>query len=896
MKKIIATLCLFVSLFSAYQIITAQNSSKIYSVSELEQLAKNKDADAQLQLGMRYLTGDGVLPDTKEAEKWLKKAAEQKNLEAIYQLGLMYFKGTKDKPDLKKAFKMFEKAAELNYPQAMLKLGECYIYGYGEKQDLWKGFELVKRAANEGLPTAQMFYAYCLENGEGVAQDISEAKQWYEKAADKGLPLVQYRLGAIYDEGQSVERNPHEAEKWFLEAAKQPDPEMKLLMEESPLSTLSIVSDLEKSSAAGDPTALNQMGNLYYYGIFKQVDKQGAIAMLRKAADAGSLSAQAKLGSYYLFGKLAISENDLVSVNDTTFNLNSDAKKWLTMAAANGDKYSKLVLLYDKIGNDKGLTADELHFLKTIGDSGHLLTQVELASYYLNQTESAAEFKEGVKWLTKAAENGDIEAQSYLGYLYLMHNPYIEYNEAEGLKWSEKASQNGSAFSTFQLIQYYFEHDMFDKAFQYAKIFKQQTGEDYKPMLQYNIGMKCYDIKNFTEAFHYFKEASLDGNVDALFMQGYCYFTGQGTDLNYKEAVNLWQRGAENENIPSLYYLGLCYELGKGVGKDTEKSDELFFQAADLYEECDTMGVVAEVVEVVNWDEEEGEDYEEVEVEEVAYPYEIGVAAADTVVSVEEEIYVYNPGGILWKLNYEPAINGDAVAQYNIGNFYYYGIGVEGSDEEATEWYSKAVAQGFTPAKDKLAMIKFDLGLDQLEDGNKAEAFKYFKEAAAQGCLPAKAYLGACYLYGYGVKKNKTEGLNLIKSAADAGCAEGENLLGVYYYYQSNVGSEEEDVDEALLERAKRLFKSAASKGDTAAKFNYGFTIIWDDDPDTGKDLIIEAAKEGDIAAEIWIGNDYWASEYGFTESEIEEYGDQYDYDDWEMLYEKYHHVFVEYH
>lgn len=899
MKKILIATCFIISLMVTINIIVAQNKTATVSISELEQKAKNKDADAQLQLGMRYLKGEGVFPDAKEAEKWLKKAADQKNPEAIYQLGLMYFNGTgKDKPDFKKAFKMFAKAYEMNYPQATLKLGECYIYGYGENQDVIKGVGLVKAAANEGLPTAQMFYAYCLENGIGGTKDVSEARQWYEKAADKGLPLVLYRLGAIYDEGQSVDRDPVEAEKCFMEAANQPDAEMKLLMEESILSPLSIVSDLEKSAAAGNPAALNQMGNLYYYGIFKPADTAGSISMFRKAADGGSLSAQAKLGSYYQFGKMAITDKELESVNDTTFTLKPDAQKWLTMAAANGDRDSRLVLLYHKIGNSERLTNDELQFLKSVGDSDHLLTQNILAFYYFYILGIEAGYKEGVKWLTKAAENGNVDAQYFLGDLYLYPNPYVEPNEAEGLKWGEKASQNGNFHSTYELMNYYYGHDMYDQAMQYAKRFEQQTERVFIPNLQCWIGMRFYDKKNFTEAFNYFRESSKGGDMDGLFMEGYCFFNGQGTNQNYREAINLWQKGADKENIPSLYYLGLCYDLGKGVGKDTKKAHELFSKAKEHHIEwidVDMALVDVAADSVAVWDDD---------IETVADPFEIAVETADSVynegmVSISNVDFISCDANefmtLLLKLNYEPASKGDALAQYNMGNFFYYGIVVPELDEEAEEWYSDAAKQGFTPAKEKLAAIKFDQGLDSLKYGYKTVAFKYFKEAAAQGNLPAKAYLGACYLYGYGIKKNKTEGLNLIKSAADAGCAEGENLLGVYYYYQSNVGSEEDDTDYTLLEKAKRLFKTAASKGNTAAKFNYGFTIIWDD-PETGKDMILEAAEDEDIAAEMWIGNYYWASGYGFTESEMEEYGHIYDDDDWEMLYELYHHVFVEYH
>jgi TPR repeat protein len=57
---------------------------------ELTPLAEQGDADAQLHLGLLYRDGYGVMPNLREAEKWLQRAAEQENLNARITLGQMY--------------------------------------------------------------------------------------------------------------------------------------------------------------------------------------------------------------------------------------------------------------------------------------------------------------------------------------------------------------------------------------------------------------------------------------------------------------------------------------------------------------------------------------------------------------------------------------------------------------------------------------------------------------------------------------------------------------------------------------------------------------------------------------------------------------------------------------
>ena len=55
---------------------------------ELTALAERGDAEAQLHLGLMYRDGQGVMPDPREAEKWLQRSAEQENVTARIALGI----------------------------------------------------------------------------------------------------------------------------------------------------------------------------------------------------------------------------------------------------------------------------------------------------------------------------------------------------------------------------------------------------------------------------------------------------------------------------------------------------------------------------------------------------------------------------------------------------------------------------------------------------------------------------------------------------------------------------------------------------------------------------------------------------------------------------------------
>ncbi len=63
------------------------------AMREFRPLAEQGNASAQLNLGLMYANGHGVLQDSAEAVKWYSLAAEQGNVTAQSNLGLMYALG-----------------------------------------------------------------------------------------------------------------------------------------------------------------------------------------------------------------------------------------------------------------------------------------------------------------------------------------------------------------------------------------------------------------------------------------------------------------------------------------------------------------------------------------------------------------------------------------------------------------------------------------------------------------------------------------------------------------------------------------------------------------------------------------------------------------------------------
>ena len=114
--------------------------------NEWKPLAEQGYAGAQLNLGVMYANGKGVLKDDKQATKWYQKAADQGDADAQHSLGWMYGNGRGVLKDYKQAVKWYQKAADQGGADAQHNLGVMYAYGKGVLKDLSKAKYWIKKA------------------------------------------------------------------------------------------------------------------------------------------------------------------------------------------------------------------------------------------------------------------------------------------------------------------------------------------------------------------------------------------------------------------------------------------------------------------------------------------------------------------------------------------------------------------------------------------------------------------------------------------------------------------------------------------------------------------------------------------------------------------------------
>ena len=110
------------------------------------------------------------------------------------------------------------------------------------------------------------------------------------------------------------------------------------------------------------------------------------------------------------------------------------------------------------------------------------------------------------------------------------------------------------------------------------------------------------------------------------------------------------------------------------------------------------------------------------------------------------------------------AKKGNILAQSQLGNMYYRGVGVDQDFHEAVLWYEKAGNRGDASSQFRLGMMYANgIGVEQ----NVSEAVDLLKKAALQGHSGARLYLGTIYEIGLGVPKDYDEAMRWFNQGGD---------------------------------------------------------------------------------------------------------------------------------
>ena len=267
-----------------------------------------------------------------------------------------------------------------------------------------------------------------------------------------------------------------------------------------------------------------------------------------------------------------------------------------------------------------------------------------LGNRYFNEKNYA----EAVKYYRKAAELGNADAQTTLGWMYDQAKG-VRRNYAEAAKWYRKAAEQGYAYAQNELGVLYY------------------NGQGVK--------------RNYGEALKWFRKAADQGNEASYGWLGILYYEGQGVKKDYSEALKWFRKAAERGDEGSQFNLGWMYEDGTYVGKDDA-------EAAKWYRKAAAQGN-KEAKEKLQYLDEYLNNPESIRAYEQGYQYYISNN------NYEEALKLFKKAAAL----------GNHQAEYMLGWMFERGIAVTKDRAEALKWYRKAAAAGNADAKGRLNQL-----------------------------------------------------------------------------------------------------------------------------------------------------------------------------------------------
>ncbi len=191
---------------------------------------------------------------------------------------------------------------------------------------------------------------------------------------------------------------------------------------------------------------------------------------------------------------------------------------------------------------------------------------------------------EAVRWFHKAADQGHVGAQFHLGHVH-DNGEGVPENDAEAVRWYRLAAEQGDGVAQFNLgVMYANGEGVPENDAEAARWYRLAAEQGY-PKAQSNLGDMYffgYGVPtNWAEAVRWWRKAAEQGHASAQHNIGVMYENGWGVPENDAEAVRWYRLAAEQGNASAQNNLGLMYDNGEGVPESDAEAVRLYRLAAE---------------------------------------------------------------------------------------------------------------------------------------------------------------------------------------------------------------------------------------------------------------------------------------------------------------------------
>ncbi len=712
--------------------------------------------------------------------------------------------------DFEAARKALLPVAKKGDARAQHLLARMYLRGAGVPRNHSQAYQWLIKAAKKGDARAQTALAALFEAGHGVPQEFSDAAKWYRRAAKQGHHKAQAALGRLYINGLGLKRDYVSGHAWLSAAEKGlsgPDlaevqANIKLAVSEMTL------GDLGRGEAlAVEIMARTRPGA----GQAKPDGDDGKTAR----DESTSLAAALLLPKYAMFNRRA-----------------EVAYESSLLAAEKGEadaQYTQGLILELGAGRPGDAVA-ALRWYGRAAKQGHAKAAFAAARLCLHGALECQQ-KRTLGAVRRAAKLGHPWAQALIGESLMLGRRGAGQDVITGYLWLSRALAQDPRFAA-QRAKLAGKHMKTKEVVAAEALLLVQLSE---PEQQAAKAGAALAKKKYKTALKHFKAAAEAGHLPAQHQLSRLYAKGRGAKRNAKQAAEWTSKAAQAELAdmllegegfaadPVLAYMWLAIEGRGGLGRGT--------QVKALAAKMRPQQIALAEKLAGDWLPLPP-----------GSPLETRVKAAAAEASRIPEQYqaLAQRGELAFRASLPLAEEGNAQAQFTLGQIYQRGAGRKRDLKGALHWYRQAAGQGHVDAT--FAAISLCLSADIRCPAKDRAAWT--RSAAEKGHGEAQVLLGQQLMQGSkGVKKDVVEGyVWLTKAAATiSGYADFRVKLAERHMSDSEI----EAAEKLLAERLGDAERAAAAGAFAYQAQDYGAAL----------GQYAKAAEAGHLEAQYMLGS-----------------------------------------
>lgn len=543
---------------------------------------------SMLLLADAYETGFRGPKNIPEALRIWQQVAATGNAEAMYRLGKHLLPLPDHRRD-REALQWLEKAAQRHHKFAFNTLIAYYSGKYGHQPNPVKIAEwLEKSLQNPQASSLNLFrLAQAYASGNGVTKDEVKALALYEKASAAGSVKALYALGDAYLYGRGTARNPIKSYRFYRLAATQGDSDAILALIRNYRCGIAKPANEAQAQKWRQRGIYEGVSNLMseeakrLLASSKQADQQKGILLLarwikQEVAKRSRPHAADSAHIPMVLMSIAFSKGLGVAQDLTR------AKAWQQRALAKGPTQAAGMIVLGKAYLDPAALGIQAEKARDLFQQAYGLHSDEaalaLGTLYLNGAKGLKPNPQlAEKYLRESAEHPNAKAARRLGAYLLSSND--QQHRQEGLTWLSKAAELGDLNAMLKLAN----HTLHDSALppyeakaQTAQWIARAQGLYPCTAEARRKISKIQDQRDGDRSIEQLQQDAAAGDTTAMRKLAAHALFNQQTEA----ALDWYHQAAKGGDATAMLELGNLYYLGTGIKISPEKAHEWWQKAA----------------------------------------------------------------------------------------------------------------------------------------------------------------------------------------------------------------------------------------------------------------------------------------------------------------------------